>query len=96
MGCWRRRELSKPYRTKLVSEYGRGAGNGERRNGTAMEGTVPGTTSTEKVKRIGAYGAKVHVCDTGNGNDVALGYHAGAERIARERDVFISTSIVRN
>jgi cystathionine beta-synthase len=53
-----------------------------------MEVTVPGTTSTEKVKRIGAYGAKVHVCDTGSGNDVALGYHADAERIARERFAF--------
>jgi cystathionine beta-synthase len=56
--------------------------------GLQCEVTVPGATSIEKVKRIGAYGAQVHVCGADKGNQAALGYHALAERIARERDAF--------
>ena len=45
--------------------------------------TVPDTTSIEKVKRIRAYGAELHMCAPDNGR-CAEGYQAVAERIADE------------
>ncbi len=45
--------------------------------GLRCDVTLPRTTSTEKVKRIAAYGAEVHLCDPDD-------YHAAAERLVRE------------
>ncbi|TFW32865.1 PLP-dependent cysteine synthase family protein [Massilia horti] len=50
--------------------------------------TVPETTSVEKVKRIGAYGANVHVCGAENEGTPGHGYQAVAERMAQERNAF--------
>jgi cystathionine beta-synthase len=52
--------------------------------GLRCDVTVPDTTSTEKVRRIRAYGAEVHLCAPDGAGDPALGYHAVAERIARD------------
>jgi cystathionine beta-synthase len=46
---------------------------------------VPDSTSSEKVRRIGAYGARVHVCAPDDGTPGSPGYHAVAEAIAKER-----------
>jgi cystathionine beta-synthase len=54
--------------------------------GLECEVTLPESTSTEKVKRIGAYGAQVHLCPAEGGAEP--GYHALAEQIARERGGF--------
>jgi cystathionine beta-synthase len=54
--------------------------------GLECEVTLPEATSTEKVKRIGAYGAQVHLCPPEGG--AAPGYHALAEQIAHERGGF--------
>jgi cystathionine beta-synthase len=51
--------------------------------GLRCDVTVPDTTSSEKVKRIKAYGAAVHLCAP-DGSDAGEGYHAAAERLARE------------
>jgi len=56
--------------------------------GLLCDVTVPKTTSTEKVKRIGAYGAQVHLCSIDNGKDGEPGYQAVAEQIAKENDAF--------
>ena len=56
--------------------------------GLECDVTVPDTTSVEKVKRIGAYGAQVHLCRADNGTDPAAGYHAVAERLAQEKEAF--------
>jgi len=48
--------------------------------GLACDITVPAATSCEKVRRIQAYGARVHVC-AGEESD----YHAVAQDIARDR-----------
>lgn len=45
--------------------------------GLRCDVTVPATTSSEKVKRIGAYGAAVHLCEPDD-------YHACAERLVGE------------
>ncbi|MCS0589167.1 PLP-dependent cysteine synthase family protein [Massilia norwichensis] len=45
--------------------------------GLRCDVTVPRTTSTEKVRRIAAYGAEVHLCDPDD-------YHAAAERLVDE------------
>ncbi|WP_296949379.1 PLP-dependent cysteine synthase family protein [uncultured Massilia sp.] len=52
--------------------------------GLRCDVTVPDTTSTEKVKRIRAYGADVHLCAPDGAGDPARGYHAVAEGIARD------------
>jgi cystathionine beta-synthase len=49
--------------------------------------TVPQATSTEKIKRIRAYGAEVHLCAPDDGVDPAAGYHAVAERLAQGANV---------
>lgn len=49
---------------------------------------VPETTSSEKVRRIGAYGARVHLCSTDAAKAAELGYHAVAERLAKENEAF--------
>jgi cystathionine beta-synthase len=56
--------------------------------GLQCDVAVPESTSTEKVKRIGAYGARVHLCAADDGSAANPGYHAVAERIARERGGF--------
>jgi cystathionine beta-synthase len=56
--------------------------------GLRCDVTVPETTSIEKIKRISAYGAQVHVCSVDNDQAAELGYHAVAERIAKEGDAF--------
>jgi cystathionine beta-synthase len=56
--------------------------------GLECQVTVPAATSIEKVRRIGAYGAQVHVCAPDNGNPGEPGYHALAERIARESGAY--------
>jgi cystathionine beta-synthase len=47
--------------------------------GLRCDVTVPNTTSSEKIKRIAAYGAGVHPCDPDE-------YHAAAERLVEEHD----------
>jgi cystathionine beta-synthase len=47
--------------------------------GLRCDVTVPDTTSCEKVKRIAAYGARVHLCAPDD-------YHAAAERLVDEHD----------
>ncbi len=47
--------------------------------GLRCDVTVPDTTSSEKVKRIAAYGAKVHLCPPD-------AYHAAAERLVDEHE----------
>jgi cystathionine beta-synthase len=56
--------------------------------GLRCDVTVPDTTSSEKVKRIKAYGATVHACAPDNGASADGGYHAVAERLAREHDAY--------
>jgi cystathionine beta-synthase len=53
--------------------------------GLQCDVTVPDTTSIEKIKRIRAYGAEVHLCAPDQGRDANAehGYHAVAERLAR-------------
>jgi cystathionine beta-synthase len=48
---------------------------------------VPQTTSIEKIKRIRAYGAEVHLCAPDDGLDPAGGYQAVAERLAEGENV---------
>jgi len=52
--------------------------------GLRCDVTLPDTTSTEKVRRIRAYGAEVHLCAPDGTGDPAQGYHAVAARIARD------------
>lgn len=56
--------------------------------GLRCDVTVPETTSNEKIKRIAAYGAQVHLCSVDHDQAAELGYQAVAERIAREGDAF--------
>jgi cystathionine beta-synthase len=56
--------------------------------GLRCDVTLPETTSIEKIKRIGAYGAHVHLCSVDNDKAAELGYHAVAERIAKEGGAF--------
>ncbi|MCS0613425.1 cysteine synthase family protein [Massilia kyonggiensis] len=51
--------------------------------GLQCDVTVPQATSIEKIKRIRAYGAEVHLCAPDDGSDPAAGYHAVAERLAQ-------------
>jgi cystathionine beta-synthase len=51
--------------------------------GLDCEVTIPDTTSTEKVKRIEAYGARVHRCAT---SAPAEDYASAAKRIAQEQE----------
>jgi cystathionine beta-synthase len=55
--------------------------------GLECEVTVPESTSIEKVKRIGAYGARVHLCPP-EGRGEAPDYHAVAERLAEESGAY--------
>ena len=50
--------------------------------------TVPDTTSNEKIKRIAAYGARVHVCETGAGAGVGPDYQALARDLATESGAY--------
>lgn len=52
--------------------------------GLRCDVTVPQTTSIEKIKRIRAYGAEVHLCAPEDGQDPAGGYQAVAERLAQD------------
>lgn len=52
--------------------------------GLRCDVTVPDTTSAEKVKRIRAYGAEVHLCAPDGAGAPGQGYHAVAERIAAD------------
>lgn len=54
--------------------------------GLRCDVTVPQATSIEKIKRIRAYGADVHVCAHDDGLDPTAGYQAVAERLARDGD----------
>jgi len=47
--------------------------------GLRCDVTVPDTTSSEKVKRIAAYGAAIHLCPPDD-------YHAAAERLVSENE----------
>ena len=49
---------------------------------------LPSTTSVEKVKRIEAYGARVHLCSPGDKSHQALDYHAVAEKLADETGAY--------
>ncbi|HEU6454011.1 MAG TPA: pyridoxal-phosphate dependent enzyme, partial [Roseateles sp.] len=55
--------------------------------GLRCDVTVPQTTSIEKIKRIRAYGAEVHLCAPDDGVDTAAGYQAVAERLAQGDNV---------
>jgi cystathionine beta-synthase len=55
--------------------------------GLQCDVTVPAATSIEKIKRIRAYGAEVHVCAPEDGSDPAGGYQAVAERLAQGADI---------
>ncbi|WP_229503805.1 PLP-dependent cysteine synthase family protein [Massilia putida] len=55
--------------------------------GLQCDVTVPRTTSVEKIKRIRAYGAEVHLCAPDDGLNPADGYHAVAERLAQGDNV---------
>jgi cystathionine beta-synthase len=50
--------------------------------------TVPDTTSNEKIKRIAAYGARVHVCETGTAAGVGRDYQALARDLATESGAY--------
>lgn len=50
--------------------------------------TVPDKTSAEKVKRIGAYGAEVHVCASDVHDEDPLSYQSTAAAIARQANCF--------
>ncbi|MEO7576818.1 MAG: cysteine synthase family protein [Massilia sp.] len=56
--------------------------------GIDCEITVPDTTSHEKIKRIAAYGAKVHLCEADLAVADAGSYHSKAQSIARETGAF--------
>jgi len=55
--------------------------------GLQCDVTVPQTTSSEKIKRIRAYGAEVHLCAPDDGADPTQGYQAVAERLAQGANV---------
>lgn len=57
--------------------------------GLACEVTLPDTTSAEKVKRIRAYGARVHLCAAEGSSEDAPGYHAAAQRLAQENEAWL-------
>jgi len=50
--------------------------------------SVPDRTSVEKIKRIGAYGAKVHACPADLPSHHAESYHSKAEILAEETGAF--------
>lgn len=50
--------------------------------------TVPATTSNEKIKRIAAYGARVHVCETGPRAGIGPDYQALARDLAAENGAY--------
>jgi cystathionine beta-synthase len=56
--------------------------------GLQCDVTLPQTTSIEKIKRIQAYGAEVHLCPLDDGCDAAGGYQAVAERLAQGDNVY--------
>lgn len=56
--------------------------------GLACDITVPDTTSSEKVKRIAAYGANVHPCAPDHPGSNAPGYNAVAEQMAKDSGAF--------
>jgi len=55
--------------------------------GLQCDVTVPKATSIEKIKRIRAYGAEVHVCAPEDGHDATGGYQAVAERLAQGENI---------
>jgi len=55
--------------------------------GLQCDVTLPQTTSIEKIKRIGAYGAEVHLCPLDDGCGCACGYQAVAESLAEGDNV---------
>jgi cystathionine beta-synthase len=55
--------------------------------GLQCDVTVPQATSIEKIKRIRAYGAEVHVCAPEDGHDAGGGYQAVAERLAQGENI---------
>jgi cystathionine beta-synthase len=56
--------------------------------GLECDVTVPDTTSIEKIRRIAAYGARVHLAKADGAVDGSSSYHALAERIAADRGAF--------
>lgn len=50
--------------------------------------TVPDTTSLEKIKRIKAYGAQVHLCSSHSTESAQMDYLAVAEKIAKDSDAY--------
>lgn len=50
--------------------------------------TVPDATSSEKVKRIKAYGAQVHLCGSDSAESAQTDYLAVAEQIAKDGDAY--------
>ncbi|MBW8897784.1 MAG: cysteine synthase family protein [Massilia sp.] len=55
--------------------------------GLQCDVTLPQTTSIEKIKRIRAYGAEVHLCPQDDGCGCARGYQAVAESLAEGDNV---------
>jgi cystathionine beta-synthase len=57
--------------------------------GLACDITVPASTSREKVKRIKAYGANIHLCPDENVANNTSGYSAVAEQLAKTSGAFL-------
>ena len=55
--------------------------------GMQCDVTLPQTTSIEKIKRIRAYGAEVHLCPQDDGCGCSCGYQAVAEQLAEGDNV---------
>jgi cystathionine beta-synthase len=55
--------------------------------GLQCDVTLPQTTSIEKIKRIRAYGAEVHLCPLDDGCGPTAGYQAVAEQLAQGENV---------
>ena len=55
--------------------------------GLQCDVTLPEATSIEKIKRIRAYGAEVHLCAPDDGSDPGGGYQGVAERMAKGKNV---------
>ena len=63
--------------------------------GLPVDITVPQTTSIEKIKRIRAYGARVHPCAPDDGSDRPLATMPAPSGWRRARTCTISTSTAR-
>jgi len=57
-------------------------------HGMRCDIAVPDRTSVEKIRRIGAYGAEVHVCPSNVPADHPDSYYASARQLARSRDAY--------